>query len=248
MKIGIIGAMHQEVDKLIAEMLCQRQIVKGKRTFYEGILYGKQVVLVFSRWGKVAAATTVTQLIVEYGVDCVIFSGIAGALSPQLAIGDVVIGHKLFQHDMDASPMMPRFEIPLVGKTYFETDETTVSLAEQAVVGFFQTETDFLKKLSDFGIDTPKVLVGDIASGDKFVNSSDEKQAILEALPSVLCVEMEGAALAQVCYDFDVPFLIIRIISDTADEKAVVDFPVFLDTIASEYSLQILKQLLPQLV
>lgn len=248
MKIGIIGAMHQEVDKLIAEMLCQQQTVKGKRTFYEGTLYGKQVVLVFSRWGKVAAATTVTQLIVEFGVDCVIFSGIAGALSPQLAIGDVVIGHKLFQHDMDASPMMPRFEIPLIGKSYFETEEAFVKKAHQVVEKFLQTETVFLSKLATFSINAPKVMIGDIASGDKFINSYADKQLILEGLPSVLCVEMEGAAVAQVCYDFDVPFLVIRIISDAADDNATVDFPLFLDTIASEYSLQILKQLLPQLV
>jgi adenosylhomocysteine nucleosidase len=138
MKIGIIGAMHQEVDKLIAEMHCRQQTVKGKRTFYEGSLYGKEVVLVFSRWGKVAASTTVTQLIVEFGVDCVIFSGIAGALSSKLAIGDVVIGSKLYQHDMDASPMMPRFEIPLIGKSYFETDKVLIETAKQSVVNLLK--------------------------------------------------------------------------------------------------------------
>ncbi|MBN2788279.1 MAG: 5'-methylthioadenosine/adenosylhomocysteine nucleosidase [Paludibacteraceae bacterium] len=247
MKIGIIGAMHQEVDKLIAEMHCRQQTVKGKRTFYEGSLYGKQVVLVFSRWGKVAASTTVTQLIVEFGVDCVIFSGIAGALSSQLAIGDVVIGHKLYQHDMDASPMMPRFEIPLIGKSYFETDKVLIETAKQSVVNLLKHETAFVQKLQDFGVKKPKVTVGDIASGDKFVHCKQEKEAIIQALPTVFCVEMEGAAVAQVCYDFDVSFLVIRIISDTADDTAVEDFPVFLENIASEYAHYILKELLPKL-
>jgi len=247
MKLGIIGAMREEVDRLIAEMYCEKQTTKGMRTFYEGTLYGKSAVIVFSRWGKVAAATTVTQLIVEFGVDKVIFSGIAGGLSPKLNIGDVVIGRKLFQHDMDATPLMPRFEIPLVGRTYFETAESDIRLAKQAVGEFLLVETAFIDKLSNFGIKAPKVLVGDIASGDKFVNNHNDKQAILEALPSVLCVEMEGAAVAQVCYDFGIPFLVIRTISDTADDKAVENFPVFLENIASEYAHYILKELLPKL-
>lgn len=247
MRIGIIGAMSQEVVRLIAEMTCEKKTNRGKRTFYEGTLYGKSVVLVFSRWGKVSAATTVTQLIIEFGVDKVIFTGIAGALSSKLTIGDVVIGQKLFQHDMDASPLMPRFEIPLVGKSYFETDEKLIKIAKQAVEDFLQMETAFITKLSDFGIKLPKVLIGDIASGDKFVNNHEDKQAILEALPSVLCVEMEGAAVAQVCNDFNIPFLVIRTISDTADDMAVINFPVFLENIASEYAHYILKELLPKL-
>lgn len=247
MKIGIIGAMREEVDRLIAEMVCEKQSNKGMRTFYEGTLYGKSVVLVFSRWGKVSAATTVTQLIVEFGVNKVIFTGIAGGLSPDLSIGDVIVGHKLYQHDMDASPLMPRFEIPLVGKTFFETDNADITLAIQAVKEFLQTETAFISKLSDFGIKSPKVYVGDIASGDKFINSHEDKQTILDALPSVLCVEMEGAAVAQVCNDFNIPFLVIRTISDTADDTAIIDFPVFLENIASEYAHYILKELLPKL-
>lgn len=247
MKIGIIGAMREELDKLIAEMVCEKETTKGMRTFYEGTLYEKEVVLVFSRWGKVAAATTVTQLIVEFGVDKVIFSGIAGALSSQLNIGDVVIGQKLFQHDMDASPLMPRFEIPLVGRSFFETDEVDVAKAKQAVEKFLQTETAFLDKLSNYKIISPKVFVGDIASGDKFVNNEAERNEIKKNLPTVLCVEMEGAAVAQVCYDFNIPFLVVRTISDTADEGAVIDFPVFLENIASEYVHYILKELLPKL-
>ncbi len=243
MKIGIIGAMREEVEKLIAEMICEKQTVKGKRTFYEGSLYGKQVVLVFSRWGKVAAATTVTQLIIEYSVDKVIFSGIAGALSSQLAIGDVVIAEKLFQHDMDASPLMPRFEIPLIGRSFFEAEKMDMSKAKLAVEKFIQTETVFMEKLKGYNISAPKVLLGDIASGDQFINSQDGRNEIKNNLPSVLCVEMEGAAVAQVCYDFSVPFLVIRTISDSADEEAVVDFPVFLEHVASEYAHYILKEL-----
>lgn len=247
MKIGVIGAMHEEVERLISEMVCEKKTIKGMRTFYEGNLYGKSVVLVFSRWGKVSAATTVTQLIVEFGVDMIVFIGIAGGISPKLQIGDVVIGDKLFQHDMDASPLMPRYEIPLLGKTYFETEQRIISLALIAVKEFLEKQVEFKTRLYEFGINSPQVYVGDIASGDKFVNNPTDKQGILDGLPSVLCVEMEGAAVAQVCNDFTIPFLILRTISDTADDSAVVDFPVFLENIASEYAHYILKELLPKL-
>ncbi len=241
MKLGIIGAMHQEVDRLIELMHCEKQTVLGMRTFYEGNLFGMQVVLVFSRWGKVAAATTATQLIVSFGVDVVLFTGIAGGLSHNITIGDVVIGDKLFQHDMDASPLMPRFEIPLSKKSYFETSVDLKEKAYIAVRSFLSNETAFLAQLQDFGIKHPKVWVGDIASGDQFIHTQAQRQAIITNLPSVLCVEMEGAAVAQVCYDYAIPFLVIRVISDTADDASVVDFPVFLEQLASKYAFFILK-------
>jgi adenosylhomocysteine nucleosidase len=247
MKIGVVGAMRQEVQKLIAEMQVQKTTKQGKRTFYEGTLYGKEVVLVFSRWGKVAAATTATQLISDFHVDKMIFTGIAGALAPHLRVGDVVIGQRFFQHDMDASPMVPVYEIPLIGRAFFQSDEQDVALAKSVVTGFFNAQSVFLDKLRAFGISNPTVYVGDIASGDLFVSSQAQKDKILKGLPSTLCVEMEGAAVAQVCFDFDIPLLVIRSISDTADHQAEIDFPVFLDQIASEYAHYVLKDLLPKM-
>jgi adenosylhomocysteine nucleosidase len=248
MRIGIIGAMSEEIDKLLREMTCERQSEIGKRVFYEGHLYGQEVVLVFSRWGKVAAATTATQLILDFKVDILIFTGIAGALSPDLQIGDIVVGQRLYQHDMDARPLMQQFEIPLTGKTFFETDPDWVQKAQKASERFVQEETAFMEKLNTFGISKPRVWVGDIASGDKFVGSHAEKEAIHSALPDVLCVEMEGAAVAQVCDDFAVPFLIIRTISDTADDQALVDFPFFLENIASEYAHYIFRKMFEEVL
>lgn len=243
-KIGIIGAMYEEVDKLIAAMTIERSTEKGKRVFHEGRLYQQSVVIVFSRWGKVAAAATTAQLIVEFGVEKIIFMGVAGAVDPTLHIGDVVIARRLFQHDMDARPMMPQFEIPLIGQAYFECKAHDIRLAQKAAIHVLSQRNDFYNKLESYAITSPKVVIGDIASGDKFVSTQTDRSFIQEKLPSVVCVEMEGAAVAQVASDFDIPFLIIRTISDTADDASVISFPVFVENIASEYSLYILKELL----
>lgn len=242
MKIGIIGAMHEEVSSLLREMQVEKTTEQGKRVFYEGELYGKQVVLVFSRWGKVAAATTATQLICDFSVTSIFFTGIAGALASNLNIGDVVIAQHLFQHDMDARPLMSQYEIPLIGRSFFTANERFVDLAHVSVNRFLSEEHDFLNSIKVFGIDSPKVYVGDIASGDLFVSNDSQKQQILDGLPSVLCVEMEGAAVAQVCFDFDIPLLVIRSISDSADDNAHVDFPVYLEKVAAEYAHYIFKQ------
>ncbi|MFA6582380.1 MAG: 5'-methylthioadenosine/S-adenosylhomocysteine nucleosidase, partial [Paludibacter sp.] len=109
MLLGIMGAMPEEMDKIIASITNKQIEESGSRIYYRGELFGQEVVAVFSRWGKVAAAATVTHLILEYKVDRIIFTGVAGAISPELNVGDVVIGQRLFQHDMDARPLMRRF-------------------------------------------------------------------------------------------------------------------------------------------
>lgn len=241
MKIGVMGAMQEELTSLLREMEVINTVEQGKRTFYEGFLYNQEVVLVFSRWGKVSAATTVTQLICDFKVDRIVFTGIAGALAPHLNIGDIVVGHRFFQHDMDARPLMPQFEIPLTGLICFESAKDDIDTAICAVNQFFNEELSYVKSLEAYAIKSPKVYVGDIASGDLFVSSTQQKDAILAGLPSVLCVEMEGAAVAQVCYDFDLPLLVIRSISDTADHAAHIDFPIYLERVASEYAHYIIK-------
>jgi adenosylhomocysteine nucleosidase len=243
MRIGIIGAMQQEIAVLLNELQQTQCIEKGGRKFYEGILYEKEVVLVFSRWGKVAAATTATQLILDFKVDLIIFTGVAGALSRDIHVGDVVVGSRLYQHDMDARPLMPRFEIPLLRRSFFESDAVYSQKATQAINDVFKNDLEFRQKLTDFGITSPIVMVGDVASGDKFVSSAKDKKEILTSLPSVACVEMEGASVAQVCYDFSLPVLVIRTISDEADEKAEGNFMSFLTTIAPEYPHHIFKKL-----
>ncbi len=173
----------------------------------------------------------------------IIFTGVAGALSLATHVGDVVVASRLYQHDMDARPLMERFEIPLLGRSFFQSDPVLLQQAMEAIDIVFKNDTEFRQKLTDFGITSPRALVGDIASGDKFVSCEKDKKNILSALPSVVCVEMEGAAVAQVCYDFSLPLLVIRTISDEADEKAENKFTSFIATIALEYPHHIFKKL-----
>jgi len=115
-KIGVIGAMHQEIALLLQDMEHVHKNTlgkaKGARTYYHGNLYGKDTTLVFSRWGKVASASTVTSLIDTAYVNLILFTGVAGAISADLQIGDVVIGNKIAQHDLDARPLYSRYEVP----------------------------------------------------------------------------------------------------------------------------------------
>ena len=242
MLLGIMGAMPEEMDKIIAAIDNKKIVERGSRIYYRGDLYGQEVVAVFSRWGKVAAATTATNMILEFKVDRIVFTGVAGAISPQLNVGDIVIGQRLFQHDMDARPLMRRFEIPLTGKTSYETPQQNVDTMAQAVHNFLKNDKKFRKTLTEHNISHPKMLIGDIASGDLFISSSDMKNALIKNLPSVVCAEMEGAAVAQVCNDYGVPLVVVRVISDSADEDAQQSAIGFVNQHAAEYSLSILKE------
>lgn len=234
--------MPEEMEKIIGAITNKEIIEQGSRIYYKGILYGQEVVAVFSRWGKVAAATTATNMILRFGVDRIVFTGVAGAISPDLNVGDIVIAQHLFQHDMDARPLMRRFEIPLTGKTSYEIMPYNVELMAQAVHNFLKNNKAFRQTLMEHGIEHPKMQIGDIASGDLFISSSAMKEALLRNLPSVVCAEMEGAAVAQVCADFAVQLNVVRVISDSADEEAHVSAVGFVNQHAGDYSLSILEE------
>jgi len=233
--------MKEEVDALLQELKNVSTIEKGNRTYYSGDLFNKKVVIVFSRWGKVASAATTTQLINDYNLKEIFFTGVAGAINNQLNIGDIVIGKNLYQHDMDASPLFKQFEIPIIKKMYLETFDTQHLI--KAINSFLSSYSTFINPIEaeKFNITNPKYIEGDIASGDQFVSSISKIESLNKELPSALCVEMEGAAVAQVCYEYNIPFSIIRIISDKANDNATIDFPKFANTIASQYALGILK-------
>ena len=241
--IGIISAMREEMQTLLDNLQGLSATTKGMRTYYTGKLFNTNVVLVFSRWGKVAAATTITQLLNDYTVDEIIFTGVAGALDKNLNIGDIVIGNAIYQHDVDASPLFKKFEIPLLQQTSFKTSTTHRKKLYEATQLFLKAYTDYIDntKAQSFDIKQPKVMIGDIASGDQFISDIVVVQQLNTALPSVCCVEMEGAAVAQVCYEYKIPFSIIRIISDNANDNAHIDFPKFAKDIASHYALGILQ-------
>lgn len=243
MCIGIISAMPEEIEAIQILLQIEKKIVKGMRTYYQGSLYNKKVILVFSRWGKVASATTATQLINDFNVEEIIFTGVAGGVQPDVFVGDIVIGKDLYQHDMDGSPLVKAFEVPLLGKSAFSTHLEKRHQLAQASDRFLQNKNEYLSKeqFINFEIKRPKVHIGDIASGDQFISSSEQSLKIISNLPTVKCVEMEGAAVAQVCYEYKVPFSIIRTISDNANHHAHVDFPKFAKEIASKYALGILR-------
>jgi len=243
MKIGIISAMQEEIQALHSFIKNEKITKKGKREYYDGILFGQPIVMVFSRWGKVASATTTTQLINDFDVDEIIFTGVAGSVHEEINIGDIVIGKNLYQHDMDASPLLEKFEIPLLRKKYFETNKSKRNMLLLATEKFLQSIHDHISKdqLLSYYIEKPEIFIDDIASGDLFISTNEQIQSIKTNLPNVACVEMEGAAVAQVCYEYEIPFSIIRTISDKANDNAHIEFQKFAKDIASNYALGILK-------
>ncbi|QBN20361.1 5'-methylthioadenosine/adenosylhomocysteine nucleosidase [Flavobacterium nackdongense] len=245
--IGIMGAMPEEIEGVVALLSNCTQTTIGKRTYFSGQINEIETVVVFSRWGKVAAATTVTTLIHKFNITELLFTGVAGAINAELKIGDIVLGKRLIQHDMDARPLMPRFEIPLLSKTYLETDVSYLSIASNAIKALLETKSLHTvigeQDLIEFNISQPRLFVGDIASGDQFFSKNEQKQHLISQLPNILCVEMEGAAVAQVCYEYKIPFSIIRTISDVADDHAHLDFPSFIKKISSTYAAQIIKNI-----
>jgi adenosylhomocysteine nucleosidase len=246
MKIGVMGAMPQEID-IVADELEERQspISIANRDYHTGRFGGHEAVVVFSHWGKVAAAMTVTTLIERFGVEQIIFTGVAGAVSRRLNVGDIVVASDLIQHDFDASGtgLFPRFELPLIGLSHIpvpaETMRATAASARAFLSGW---------DASAHGLETtPKVHTGVIGSGDVFMADVERLQELEILIPGLLAVEMEGAAVAQVCHEYNIPFTIIRTISDKADHTAGIDFLDFVSNVARHYSLGIVRELVPHL-
>jgi len=246
MKFGILGAMPQEVALMARSMTVHRTTEAGLRTFYEGEWAGQEVVLVLSRVGKVSAAVTTLLLIERFGVSHIVFTGVAGAVDRRLRIGDVVIADRLIQHDMDARPLFPRFEIPLLAKTDFPATlhAETFAAAERYFAETFPHHVS-PEKCAVHGITQPAVYQGLTISGDQFVADPAKTAALEEALPGALCTEMEGAAVAQVCHEMgSIPFAVIRVISDQADHAAAIDFLRFINDIAEHLTGGIVQTLL----
>lgn len=238
--LAVLSALAQEQQGLI-EQLDQAECVHyAGRDFWLGRLLGQPVVLALSRIGKVAAATTAAALIERFGCTRMVFTGVAGGVGAGVQVGDVVVGTGYVQHDMDASPLFPRFEIPLTQRTVFPADgllstqlraACEVALVGDPLHGKFVT-----------------VHEGLIASGDRFVSGAAEVATLVASLHAAghtpLAVEMEGAAVAQVCHDHGVAFVAVRTISDRADDNAHLDFPQFVNGVASVYAQRIILSLL----
>ncbi len=244
--IAILSALPQEQRGLMALLQRPRKVIHASRDFWLGDLHGQAVVLALSRIGKVAAATTTTALIERFGVRRIVFTGVAGGLGHGVKVGDVVVATDFVQHDLDASPLFPRYEVPLYGKTRFHCDAVLSALLFEAS-GYALAHESLMVD----GFAGACVHQGLIASGDRFVSGADESRRLRDLMAraghKVLAVEMEGAAVAQVCMDYDVPFAVMRTISDRADDSAHVDFPSFVDAVASRYARVVMERFLSKL-
>jgi adenosylhomocysteine nucleosidase len=233
MTLAIVSALPDELAALQARLDVDHVQTLAGRQLHRGRLAGRDVLLVLSGIGKVAAATTAALLLDRFAVSGLLFTGVAGGLGPGVQVGDVVVADQLLQHDMDASPLFPRWEVPGTGRSHFAAD---AALADRLAQAAAQVLGQPLPALASFGIATPRAHRGLIVSGDRFVASQAESARLQRELPAALAVEMEGAAVAQVCHDFGRPFAVLRTISDRADDQAHVDFPRFLAQVAAEYS------------
>ncbi|MEJ8851691.1 5'-methylthioadenosine/adenosylhomocysteine nucleosidase [Variovorax rhizosphaerae] len=249
MTTAVLSALPEEQEGLSSQLDGLRVVRHAGRDFHAGEWQGRPVVFALSRIGKVAAATTAATLIERFNARRIVFTGVAGGLHPDVRVGDTVIGTAFLQHDMDASPLFPRYEVPLYGRSRFAADAQLVGLllaaARDPAVdarSHFDAAT-----LARFGIDAPRVHQGLLISGDRFVSRADEACALRAALPDAMAVEMEAAAVAQVCHDHGVPFAAVRNISDRADDQAHVDFPAYLSQVAGRQARALIAALLPTL-
>jgi adenosylhomocysteine nucleosidase len=251
MTLGILAALHDEVDSLVAAMRHEdaRATIHriGMRDYHVGHLHGQACVLVLARVGKVAAAATTATLVREFGVDEIVFTGLAGGVGDGVRVGDIVIASETMQHDLDARPLFPRHEVPLLDRSHFPADPKLTEALRAAADGFLREDlpTEVPPPVRErFGIGTPSLQLGLIASGDQFINAASAVARLRECLPDLLAVEMEGAAMAQVCHEYGVRYAVMRTISDRADDSAHVDFSAFLKDVASHYSDGILRRFL----
>ena len=247
MLIAILSAMEEECVSLIEHMTSVEKTCIAGRDYYQGQLWGKDIVIVFSRWGKVAAASTTVVLIREFKVSEIIFTGVAGAIDKDLSVGDVVVGDRMYQHDLDARPMIKQYEIPLLGIVDIETDvvrRQQIYAAAELFVSSHLAESLSKKSILEFNLHKPKVVMAAIATGDQFITCDKQAAQIKANLPNVVCVEMEGGAVAQVCNEYGVKFSVIRTISDSANSDSSIDFPRFVTEVAREYSLGIMSLVL----
>lgn len=212
-KLGIIGAMTVEVETLKSQLKDMKETVRAGMTFYEGALENLPVVLVVCGVGKVNAALCVQVLCDCFGVTHIVNTGVAGSLSAELDIGDFVISEKAMYHDFDCSVINPNYcigQVPGLSVCAFPADGDMIRLAYEAAQQVHEGHAR----------------IGTVASGDQFVSSKSQKAKIV-ADTGAICTEMEGTAIAHAAWRNGVPFVVIRAISDKADDSAQMDYPTF---------------------
>lgn len=226
-KIGIIGAMELEVEELKAAMTVSKVEQKAKMEFYEGTLNGASVVVVRSGVGKINAALCTQILADVFNVTHIINTGVAGSLNAKLDIGDILISRDALHHDVDATIFgYQPGEVPQMGLREFPADERLAKLAKEACE---KVNPDI------------HAILGRVVSGDQFISGNEIKEKLIREYQGD-CAEMEGASIAHGAYLNNIPFVIIRAISDKADNSAKMDYPVF-EAAAAKHSAALVKEL-----
>jgi len=245
--VGIISAHPREQQGLVDHMTgAVEEKSFGNRTYRRGMLWGIDSIVTTSRVGKVAAAITATQMIAEFDVDFIIFMGVAGGMDPDINVGDMVVANALVQHDIDSRPWTRQCEIPLLNVKELCPDEYLGDLCVMAAESFIKDSLDTAMTTElklEMRIGNPKVICGVIASGDRFVSSEESREIVRALVSDVKAVEMEGAAVAQVAFEYDVPCAVIRTISDAANEDAGIDCFKFMYNVAPIYTTGVLMNL-----
>lgn len=236
MTLAVLSALHDELAALLPALDGARVERLGGRDFHRGRLAGHDVVLVLSGIGKVAAAATTAMLCERWQARALVFTGVAGGLAADVRVGDLVVAQQMLQHDLDASPIFPRWEVPGHGRSHFDADAPLADALHAAATTVLAAPHPALQA---FGVVAPQVHRGLVVSGDRFVSSSSESRRLRADLPQALAVDMESAAVAQVAADFGRPLAVLRSISDRADDLAHVDFPRFLADVAAPYAREV---------
>ncbi|MFW2490849.1 5'-methylthioadenosine/adenosylhomocysteine nucleosidase [Clostridium chromiireducens] len=227
MTIGIIAAMAEELEILLKDVTLEEKNEKANMTFHKGKLYGKDVVTVVCGIGKVNSAICTQILASEYKVDRVINVGVAGGIGKNIYPGDIVVAENLVQHDMDTTAFGDKMgQIPRLDTFDFKCNAEMISIAKKAC--------ESIPELNSF--------TGRIVSGDQFIANIEKIQWLDKEFGAISC-EMEGASIAQVCYLNSIPFVVIRSISDNANNGAHMDYQKFIP-VAVKNSTRILKQML----
>ena len=228
-KIAIMGAMEEEIEPLLAHFENVNIVEFADNKYYEVNYKGIDIVIAYSKIGKVFASLTAATMIEKFGCNALLFSGVAGGINHELKIGDLIIADKLCQHDLDITAFgHPNGYVP-GGSIFVETSEKLRTIAKKVA-----KENDL------------RVIEGTIATGDQFVHSNDRKEFI-ETTFKADALEMEGASVAVVCDALNIPFFVLRAISDTADGGADIDFDEFLKSSAvnsANYMIKIVDNLI----
>lgn len=223
MKVGILGAMDEEIMLLLEHYKDYESICFGGNTFYQ--IRQNGIVIASSRIGKVFSALSASIMILHFGCEGIIFTGVAGGVNPKYKIGDLVLGVELAQHDVDITAFGHPFGFLSGGKVFTKTDEKLNSIAKEVA------------KNEGF-----RMYEGIIATGDQFIHNSERKEWIKNTFKADV-IEMEGASVAVVCDNLQIPFCILRAISDNASDEALVSYEEFLEEAARKSTRLVIKML-----